>query len=1032
MTKIKMAHTKIFNVSKLLTFFFCIGFIGQTIATIPINISIQSVSDLLIQSALNTLNHDSPTRHTYKSGNLISAQKLLQPPYVIYRLTLSLEPDCKEESSCPREACVIDLKQNEQGIIEVDEKTAQCMYLYPQWNQDDRQASSSEGMQDLQEQEIIDNLDKQIINDTVKLDHEVQDVTDQNDRPFIAVRASHYCPGCPYELNPTLPGLETFREIAALSMDKSELSNYKHKVISIVSVTRAVPPGSDVVRYQLLMEIARTDCLITTSIPREECTVWNEPIQLCLLTFDERPWLSNNRQLTRNNCTESHDKIDNANSNIEPNLVSESLTNRDVDIDEDDATKSEIYDQIAQEGQISTYESPIDASVDVPVPTVESSNRDELIRAEITEMPFTQITLNKDDIKKEPVVGFTDKLREFDEFLKDFDISIKENNEEKSSNYGHEVIEEIIRPEHVESKVNFEKHEPNVKLSRKRRSLINRASESKFTWELAQKAMSLIDEIDSDDNKRVVARVIKSKKVESNEGIIHYLTILAAITNCKENKKNIKNCIPENDESLKICKLQVLTNDENSLESAQVKLSLCQDDEKIRNKRSGRAQSIPGGQQSIPIDDEIRDHVKAGLKHYSATAEGDNEPLLIDIISATRQIVSGTMLRINVKIGESNCPKGQSSETCLLIENSPIKDCLITVWSQPWLNKSPKITVKCEKSNSRKKRSLRGVNYSHKMLHMAQEWKDQADFEAFQKEHNRVYDSLEEKDKRFRIFQTNMRIAEKFQEYEQGTAKYGPTKFADMTTEEFRRYTGYRSNLRSENAIPYPMAKIPDIKLDPEFDWRNYNVVTPVKDQGSCGSCWAFSVTGNVEGLYAIKHKKLLSLSEQELVDCDKLDEGCNGGLQENAYRALEDLGGLELEDDYPYDGEDEKCHFKKSKAMVQVVSAVNITSNETQMAQWLVKNGPMAIGINANAMQFYMGGVSHPLSFLCNKNNLDHGVLIVGYGIHTYPIFKKKYPYWIVKNSWGSGWGEQGYYRVYRGDGTCGLNTDVTSAVVA
>lgn len=106
-------------------------------------------------------------------------------------------------------------------------------------------------------------------------------------------------------------------------------------------------------------------------------------------------------------------------------------------------------------------------------------------------------------------------------------------------------------------------------------------------------------------------------------------------------------------------------------------------------------------------------------------------------------------------------------------------------------------------------------------------------------------------------------------------------------------------------------------------------------------------------------------------------------------FRAIEKLGGLETEKDYPYDGADERCHFNNSLSRVELSGAVNISNNETDMAKWLVKNGPISIAINANAMQFYMGGVSHPLKFLCSPKSLDHGVLIVGYGVHSKFFFK-------------------------------------------
>jgi C1A family cysteine protease len=308
-------------------------------------------------------------------------------------------------------------------------------------------------------------------------------------------------------------------------------------------------------------------------------------------------------------------------------------------------------------------------------------------------------------------------------------------------------------------------------------------------------------------------------------------------------------------------------------------------------------------------------------------------------------------------------------------------------------------------------------------------------FKKFIKNHDRDYESNDEYRERYKIFKSNMKKVQFLRETERGTGAYGATQFADLTPEEFKqKHLGLDTSLKSGGNVGdalLPPADIPNVILPPEFDWRHYNVVTPVKNQGSCGSCWAFSVTGNVEGQWAIRRGKLLELSEQELVDCDDLDNGCNGGLPENAYKAIQELGGLESEDDYVYDGIDEKCHFNKSLVIATVTGAVEISKNETEMAQWLMKNGPVSIGINANAMQFYMGGISHPWKFLCSKSNLDHGVLIVGFGIHHYPVFKKTMPFWIVKNSWGPEWGEQGYYRVFRGDGTCGVNEMVTSALV-
>ncbi|XP_066601468.1 uncharacterized protein [Prorops nasuta] len=441
---------------------------------------------------------------------------------------------------------------------------------------------------------------------------------------------------------------------------------------------------------------------------------------------------------------------------------------------------------------------------------------------------------------------------------------------------------------------------------------------------------------------------------------------------------------------------------------------------------------LVGAPNEISVDDAtVKEYAKLGLKKISQVSDREYEPIIVQIKKATSQVVAGILYKIVVDVGTSTCIKG-TTENCNLKPDSIIEECEISVWSRPWVNNgSSDVTVKCK--TFREKRSLRGRDYTRKMLEIAEELAHSRLFEDFIIKYNKTYETTQEKEDRFKVFRNNLKIIENLRNNEQATAEYGITMFADIAPEEFRaKYMGLRPELRKENEIPMLNAEIPNVQLPNEFDWRHYNVVTPVKNQGACGSCWAFAVTGNVEGQYAIKHKQLVSLSEQELIDCDKLDAGCNGGLPDSAYRAIENLGGLELESDYPYEAENDKCHLNKNKLKVRVVSAVNITSNETKMAQWLVNNGPIAIGINANAMQFYVGGVSHPYKFLCSPKNLDHGVLIVGYGVKSYPLFNKTIPYWIIKNSWGPSWGEQGYYRVYRGDGTCGLNTMASSAIVA
>jgi cathepsin F len=434
------------------------------------------------------------------------------------------------------------------------------------------------------------------------------------------------------------------------------------------------------------------------------------------------------------------------------------------------------------------------------------------------------------------------------------------------------------------------------------------------------------------------------------------------------------------------------------------------------------------------------------------------------LTNAKVQLVAGWKYELEFHLGVSDCPKRDDGKDLELCSVTGVQQCSATVWVRSWLNKKEVTAFHCDPvvaSDAEQQQQEEETNAVNAAKAFFQQAKGNIDmimnqvpnlprmeepkqpmlgggdhdvgnygaFVDFKNQFGKTYSSDEEERKRFSIFRDNMIKARKYQSQEQGSAEYGVTKFADLTEEEFRKFYLTPAWDQSESKF-LKRAEIPAVAAPDAWDWRNKSAVTEVKNQGNCGSCWAFSVTGNIEGQNAIKTGKLVDLSEQELVDCDKLDEGCNGGLPSNAYQEIMRLGGLETETDYPYDARDEKCSFKKSLAKVQITGAVNISSNEDDMKVWLYKNGPISIGINAFWMQFYRRGVSWPYSWLCNPANIDHGVLIVGYGVQTYPAAADA-PFWTIKNSWGPDWGEQGYVRFYRGQGVCGLNLMCSSATV-
>jgi len=300
----------------------------------------------------------------------------------------------------------------------------------------------------------------------------------------------------------------------------------------------------------------------------------------------------------------------------------------------------------------------------------------------------------------------------------------------------------------------------------------------------------------------------------------------------------------------------------------------------------------------------------------------------------------------------------------------------------------------------------------------------EAHFKEFEKAFGKQYNSIDEREMAMSKFEANLKVVSQLQEAEQGTATYSHmTPFADMSSDEFNKLLGFRPTWAVDGPQGVP-ASVDASAVPTSYDWRDHGAVTPVKNQGSCGSCWAFATIANIEGAGFVTTGKLVSLSEQELVDCDKKtgDHGCMGGLPSNAYKdMIQQKLGLELETDYPYSGKGGTCRATAAKEKVFIGAWSPIAKDEDQIAAALVQYGPLAIGIDALTMQLYFGGIMD-LGILCPPL-LDHGVTIVGFDASATK------PYWIIKNSWGATWGEKGYLRIVKGKSACGLNQEVTTA---
>ena len=285
---------------------------------------------------------------------------------------------------------------------------------------------------------------------------------------------------------------------------------------------------------------------------------------------------------------------------------------------------------------------------------------------------------------------------------------------------------------------------------------------------------------------------------------------------------------------------------------------------------------------------------------------------------------------------------------------------------------------------------------------------------------------------RLGIFLSNVRYFREYNRRSGLTFRLGVNKFSCHTFTEYKSLLGVleRSNSRSSQKVRYPSQKVSKLpKAIPDFiDWREQGLVNPVRDQGSCGSCWAFSAVAASESAYSLSSGSLLQFSEQNFVDCASC-YGCNGGFADSAlYYAISDQNGqFNSEKDYPYTAVNGVCSFDSKKAVGKITKLISVEwKDEIDLKEKVASYGVASVSISAGNVPFmsYTGGIldndqCQPLSAV------DHAVAAVGYGTED------GIDYWIVRNSWGMSWGEDGYVRMIRNkDNQCHIASQAFVAV--
>jgi len=288
----------------------------------------------------------------------------------------------------------------------------------------------------------------------------------------------------------------------------------------------------------------------------------------------------------------------------------------------------------------------------------------------------------------------------------------------------------------------------------------------------------------------------------------------------------------------------------------------------------------------------------------------------------------------------------------------------------------------------------------------------QAEFAEYMRAFNKEY-ATEEVALRFGAFVNNLKLIDEHNAKKESWWM-SVNQFTDLSPEEFSAtYKGYRARDNDYMRSMNQHVEVEGQVFADSLDWRTQGAVTPVKDQAQCGSCWAFSTTGSMESAVFLKTKKLTSLSEQQLVDCagSAGNQGCNGGLMDDAFNYIIKNGGLAGESDYPYTARDGTC--KKLASVSSITGFKDVAKASETGLMSAIGTQPVSIAVDAQfGWQTYGGGVFSG----CFAKALDHGVLLVGYGTDAGK------DYWIVKNSWGANWGEKGFIRLIRNKDECGL----------